>query len=92
MVEPLCVASWLIIDPHEQYGWDNCAAGVNVLLANITQEQRYKEAVTAHVDGWAWPEGYSGKKIGRTPEGLAYVAKWGSLRVAGGYRSNAYVM
>lgn len=29
--------------------------------------------------------GYSGKRIGRTPEGLSYVAKWGSLRVAGTY-------
>lgn len=40
-----------------QYGWDNAAAGVNLLLANITQEKRYKDAVVAHVDGWAWPDG-----------------------------------
>lgn len=40
-----------------QYGWDNAAAGVNLLLANITNEKRYKDAVVAHVDGWAWPDG-----------------------------------
>lgn len=30
---------------------------MNVLLANITGEQRYKDAVVDHVDGWAWPDG-----------------------------------
>lgn len=30
-------------DTAPQYGWDNAAAGVNVLLANITQEQASKQ-------------------------------------------------
>ena len=61
-----------------QFGWDNKEAGVNLLLYTLTKDDKYKEAFTTHMDGWA-----NADPIKKTPAGLSYVSQWGSLRVAG---------
>ena len=58
--------------------WGYKEAGVNLLLYTLTKDDKYKQAFTTHMDGWA-----NADPIKKTPAGLSYVSQWGSLRVAG---------
>jgi hypothetical protein len=61
---------------HGQYGWDNAAAGVNLLLANITQEE-VSMCIYAYRDGWmkgracvcGWGREGGGRLVGRWMDG-----------------------
>ncbi|XP_076049348.1 endoglucanase A-like [Oratosquilla oratoria] len=63
--------------PYE-FSWDQKAPGVQVLLAQLTNETKYKKAITSFCD-------YIINDKPRTPKGLVYISQWGSLR----YASNA---
>ena len=61
--------------------WDNVSNGVNLLLAEITGETTYKNAIETHLNYWQ-------NGIKRTTGGLAFLDQWGSLR----YSSTASFM
>ncbi len=60
--------------------WDDVHIGAAVLLARITGDDAYKQAVEKHLD-W-WTTGTDGERITYTPKGLAWLDSWGSLRYA----------
>jgi endoglucanase len=55
--------------------WDDVHIGAAVLLAEITGKKTYTGAVEQHLDYWC-------KGITYTPQGLAWLDTWGSLRYA----------
>ncbi|NPA27836.1 MAG: hypothetical protein GXN91_02130, partial [Epsilonproteobacteria bacterium] len=55
--------------------WDNVSNGVKLLLAKITQEQSYKDAIESNFNFWF-------NDITYTKGGLAFLDRWGSLRYA----------
>lgn len=61
--------------------WDNVSNGVNLLLAEITGEATYTNAIETHLNHWK-------NGVSRTTGGLAFLDKWGSLR----YSSTASFM
>lgn len=61
--------------------WDDVHIGAAVMLARITEEQAYKDEVQRHLDYWSCGTS-DGSRITYTPEGLAWLDSWGSLRYA----------
>lgn len=61
--------------------WDDVHIGAAVLLARETDDKKYKSAVEEHLDYWTTGTD-SGEKITYTPDGLAWLDQWGSLRYA----------
>ncbi|MBR2523123.1 MAG: glycoside hydrolase family 9 protein [Clostridiales bacterium] len=59
--------------------WDDVHIGAAVLLAKITEEDTYENAVQKHLDFWTTGTS-DGQKITYTPKGLAWLDQWGSLR------------
>jgi len=55
--------------------WDNVSNGTNLLLAQITNEQTYKDKVDSNLNYWL-------NNISYTTGGLAFLNQWGSLRYA----------
>ena len=55
--------------------WDDVHIGAAELLAEITGENTYTSAVEQHLDYWC-------NDITYTPDGLAWLDSWGSLRYA----------
>lgn len=55
--------------------WDDVHIGAAILLARITGESTYKNAVEQHLNFWL-------NEITYTPDGLAWLDSWGSLRYA----------
>ncbi len=55
--------------------WDDVHIGAAVLLAEITGSSTYTSAVEEHLDFWC-------NDITYTPDGLAWLDSWGSLRYA----------
>ena len=55
--------------------WDDVHIGAAVLLAKITGEKTYTDAVERHLDFWC-------NEITHSPKGLAWLDTWGSLRYA----------
>ncbi len=55
--------------------WDDVHIGAAILLAQITGESTYKTAVEQHLNFWL-------NEITYTPDGLAWLDSWGSLRYA----------
>jgi len=55
--------------------WDNVSNGVNLILAKITKEQKYKDIVERNFNYWL-------NDITYTKGGLAFLNQWGSLRYA----------
>ena len=55
--------------------WDDVHIGAATLLAGITGESTYTNAVEQHLDYWC-------NDITYTPDGLAWLDSWGSLRYA----------
>ena len=60
--------------------WDDTTQGAALLYAQITGDQSWIDHISHHLDYWI--DGYGGKKIDYTPDGLAYLTNWGSLRHA----------
>lgn len=61
--------------------WDDVHIGTALLLARITEENTYITAVQQHLDYWSVGTD-SGERITYTPQGLAWLDNWGSLRYA----------
>ncbi len=55
--------------------WDNVTAGVYLLLAQITQESQYRNAMEQHIEHWI-------TSVPASPAGLRVISQWGSLRYA----------
>nr|AGP76397.1 endo-beta-1,4-glucanase [Amitermes dentatus] len=55
--------------------WDSKVSGVQVLLAKLTNKQEYKDTIQSYVN-------YLINKQQKTPKGLLYIDKWGTLRHA----------
>ena len=61
--------------------WDDVHIGAAVMLARITGKDTYNSEVEKHLD-W-WTTGTSeGERINYSPQGLAWLDNWGSLRYA----------
>lgn len=61
--------------------WDDVHYGTALMLAKLTGEQTYKDAIEKSLD-W-WTTGTSGgERVKYTPKGLAWLDNWGSLRYA----------
>ncbi|KHD35933.1 endoglucanase [Clostridium acetobutylicum] len=58
--------------------WDDVHYGAQVLLAELTNKQIYKDSVERNLDYWT--VGYDGNKVQYTPKGLAWISSWGPLR------------
>ncbi|RMX51380.1 hypothetical protein pdam_00011347, partial [Pocillopora damicornis] len=59
------------------FSWDDKKAGVQLLLAQLTRKESYKNAIKASLDNWL-----PGGSVRYTPKGLAWRIKWGSNRYA----------
>lgn len=59
--------------------WDDVHIGADLLLAKITKENAYKDAVQKHLDFWSCGTS-DGERITYSPKGLAWLDQWGSLR------------
>nr|AGP76398.1 endo-beta-1,4-glucanase 1 [Amitermes foreli] len=55
--------------------WDSKVSGVQVLLAKLTNKQEYKDTIQSYVN-------YLINNQQKTPKGLLYIDKWGTLRHA----------
>lgn len=60
--------------------WDDVQYGSQLLLAKLTNKDIYKESVERNLDYWTTD--YNGSHIQHTPDGLAWLDQWGSLRYA----------
>lgn len=61
--------------------WDDVHIGAAVMLARLTGDSQYKDAVEQHLDWWTTGTA-EGERINYTPKGLAWLDNWGSLRYA----------
>ena len=61
--------------------WDDTSQAAAFLYALNTGSEEWKEHVSHHLDYWS-PQGYGGKKVDYTPDGLAWLFNWGSARHA----------
>lgn len=60
--------------------WDDTSQGAALLYAQITGDSAWVDHVSHHLDYWI--DGYGGKKVDYTPDGLAWLFNWGSARHA----------
>lgn len=58
--------------------WDDTSQGAALLYAQETGEKEWVDHVSHHLDYWI--DGYGGKKIDYTPDGMAWLFSWGSAR------------
>jgi len=58
--------------------WDDTTQGAALLYAINTGKTEWIDHISHHLDYWI--DGYGGKQIQYTPDGLAYLMNWGSLR------------
>lgn len=61
--------------------WDDVHIGAAVILARETGNSKYTGAVEKHLDYWTTGTS-DGSRITYTPQGLAWLDSWGSLRYA----------
>ncbi|MCR5328089.1 MAG: glycoside hydrolase family 9 protein [Saccharofermentans sp.] len=61
--------------------WDDVHIGAAVMLAKITGDSEYKDEVQKHLDYWSCGTS-DGSRITYSPQGLAWLDSWGSLRYA----------
>ena len=54
--------------------------GTCLLLSQETGDKKYSEIIENHLDFWT--DGCNGEQINYTPDGLAWLDQWGSLRYA----------
>ncbi len=69
--------------------WDDVMQGGMLLYAMNTGESQWKDQFKKHLEYWT--TGYGGKQITHTPDGLAWLFQWGSLRHATTTAFLAYV-
>lgn len=69
--------------------WDDVMQGGMLLYAINTGDSQWKEQFRKHLEYWT--TGYGGKQITHTPDGLAWLFQWGSLRHATTTAFLAYV-
>lgn len=69
--------------------WDDTQQGGTLLYAINTGKSEWKEQIQKHLEYWT--TGYGGKQIKHTPDGLAWLFQWGSLRHATTTAFLAYV-
>ena len=62
------------------HSWDDKSYGTHVLLAQLTENKKYKTATEKWLNYWT--VGYAGKRISYTSGGLAWLMDWGALRFA----------
>ncbi|MBD5142184.1 MAG: glycoside hydrolase [Ruminococcus sp.] len=60
--------------------WDDTMQGGMLLYALNTGDSKWKEQIKKHLEYWT--TGYGGKQVSYTPDGLAWLFQWGSLRHA----------
>ncbi|MBE6844822.1 MAG: hypothetical protein E7508_03785, partial [Ruminococcus sp.] len=58
--------------------WDDTTQAAALLYAINTGKTEWINHISHHLDYWI--DGYGGKQIQYTPDGLAYLMNWGSLR------------
>ncbi len=63
------------INPNATHSWDNMGHMSNILLAQITENPSYIDAVETQLNSWL-----PNSNVTYTPGGLAWISKWGSLR------------
>ena len=61
--------------------WDDTSQAAAFLYALNTGDKEWIDHVAHHLDYWS-PQGYGGKKVDYTPDGLAWLFNWGSARHA----------
>ncbi len=61
--------------------WDDVHVGAAVMLAKLTGDKKYTDAMEEHLDWWTTGTA-GGERITYTPKGLAWLDSWGSLRYA----------
>lgn len=71
------------------YCWDDVQQAGTLLYAMNTGDSTWKNQVKKHLEYWT--TGYGGKQISYTPDGLAWLFQWGSLRHATTTAFLAYV-
>ncbi|MBQ7766269.1 MAG: glycoside hydrolase family 9 protein [Lachnospiraceae bacterium] len=67
-------------NPKWAHCWDNVSIGAATLLAIETGDSVYTQLVEDNLDFWT--TGLNGERITYTPQGLAWLDSWGSLRYA----------
>ena len=60
--------------------WDDTSQAAALLYAMNTGKDEWKQHVKHHLEYWT--TGYGGKQVQYTPDGLAWLMNWGSLRHA----------
>ena len=65
-------------NPKWAHCWDNVSIGAATLLAMETGDSTYAQLVEDNLDYWT--TGLNGERITYTPQGLAWLDSWGSLR------------
>lgn len=58
--------------------WDDASQAAALLYAINTGKQEWIDQVNAHLEYWT--TGHNGKKVDYTPDGMAWLFTWGSLR------------
>lgn len=71
------------------YCWDDVQQAGTLLYALNTGDPVWKEQMRKHFEYWT--TGYGGKQVSYTPDGLAWLFQWGSLRHATTTAFLAYV-
>ena len=60
--------------------WDDHSQAAALLYAINTGKEEWIEQIQRHLEYWT--TGYDGKKVGYTPDGMAWLFQWGSTRHA----------
>jgi hypothetical protein len=58
--------------------WDDASQAASLLYAINTGKDEWKQQVYKHLEYWT--TGYGGKQVSYTPDGMAWLTNWGSLR------------
>lgn len=83
-----CETDYIPIFPKEEqstankytwgFCWDDTTQGAALLYAQETGDKEWIDHVSHHLDYWI--DGYGGKQVGYTPDGMAWLFNWGSAR------------
>ena len=60
------------------YCWDDALQGASLLYYENTGKEEWKTQIDHHLQYWI--DGYGGKQVAYTPDGLAWLMEWGALR------------
>lgn len=86
----LCEEKYIPIFPKENqsndmkytwgFCWDDTTQAAALLYAINTGKQDWIDHISHHLEYWI--NGYGGKQVNQTPDGLSHLDQWGSLRYA----------